>query len=128
MILFGAGSSIPFDIPGMADFTQRFLNECEYNLDLINAIKGALSNSEETIGVSLPFDLEALLSVLNDLAEIKPQKPISVATASLLLKEKLTAKTARKKYKTDAAKAFSTLNAFIFKTCMKPIVEGKKKG
>jgi hypothetical protein len=120
MILFGAGSSVPFGIPGMADFTKEFLETGKYDPDIVEVVKNAIANSDQTIGLVLPFDLESLLSVLNDLAEIKPQKPISVATVALLLRKKLTIKKAREKYKDGARSTYAKLNEFVFNTCMRP--------
>lgn len=128
MILFGAGSSVPFGIPGMLDFTTEFLETKEYDFELVEVIRDAIESSDQTIGLVLPFDLESLLSVLTDLSEIKPQKPISAATVALLLRKKLTIKKARTKYKDGARSTYSKLNEFIFNTCMRPIKEGKKKG
>ncbi len=88
MILFGAGSSIPFDIPGMAEFTKIFCEEYSGNVLIID-IKNALHESEGIVGISLSFDLETLLSVLNDLSGTI-RKPISVPTTALLLKQGLT--------------------------------------
>jgi DNA polymerase III epsilon subunit-like protein len=70
MILFGAGSSVPFEIPGMTGFTEQFIAKNKDMSEFIMNIKDAISKSEEMIGISLPFDLETLLSVLNDLSNM----------------------------------------------------------
>jgi len=127
MILFGAGSSIPFDIPGMAGFTKRFIARNDDITEFMTKIGKSISNSEEIIGVPLSFDLEALLSILNDLSEAKPEKPISIATASLLVEQGLDIKTAREKYGDVASTAFDRLRKFIFKICMQPIRKGERK-
>ena len=59
MILYGAGSSIPFDIPGMSGFTELFMKEKEDIATLFSEIQNGISESKETIGVSIEFDLEA---------------------------------------------------------------------
>jgi hypothetical protein len=128
MILLGAGSSIPFDIPGMRGFTDRFFAEHKEKSDLINNIRDAIEKSGEIIGISFSFDLETLLSVLNDLSGVKPEKPISIATASLLITEGLNTKTARKEYEDEASSTLDKLTEFIFKTCMEPIRKGRKEG
>lgn len=79
MILLGAGSSIPFNIPGMIGFTNDFKNFIKRDKDLIgfiNEIEDTTIKSEQIIGTSISFDLETLLSILTDLSAIQPEKPI----------------------------------------------------
>jgi len=128
MILFGAGVSTPFNIPGMLGFTEQFTVENKDIAEFIMNIKGAISHSEEMIGISISFDLETLLSVLNDLSGLIREKPISIPTTSLLLKEGLSIKAAREKYGDDATSALETLRYFIFNTCMEPIRRGNEEG
>jgi len=94
MILLGAGSSVPFGISGMAGFTEQFVKKNRDLSQFISKIKDAIVKSEEMIGVSLPFDLETLLSVLNDLSGVMDKKSISMPTASLLLTDRLSIKEA----------------------------------
>ena len=128
MILFGAGSSVPFGIPGMAEFTLRFLEENRDLSAFIRRIRKSIMKSEEMIGVSFPFDLETLLSVLNDLSGITDKKPISLPTASLLLAEGKKFKAAQKEYGEKALQALDRLVRFIFDVCMKPVKKGQKEG
>lgn len=128
MILFGAGSSVPFDIPGMAGFTEQFMEENSDISEFILTIRDAISKSEETIGVSFSFDLEALLSVLNDLSGTTKEKPISILTASVLLNQSLDLKGARKKFGDEASSTFDKLREFIFNRCMQPIKKGSQEG
>ena len=133
MILFGAGSSVPFGIPGMSGFTKQFLASYESSsgsgiTEFLNAIQGAIGLSEQMVGISFSFDLESLLSVLNDLSEAMSEKPISIPTASLLLKEKLNIKAARDKYRGQASIVLDSLRNFVFQKCMEPIKRGKQKG
>jgi len=125
--LFGAGSSVPFDIPGMVGFTDRFVQKFGES-PLINDIRDAMGESEEIIGIPFSFDLETLLSVLTDLSGAKPKKPISVATSTLLIKHGLNIETARKKYRSKASSSLVNLTEFIFNTCLAPIKKGKKDG
>ena len=74
MILLGAGSSIPFGIPGMKGSTDQFI-ATHGESELIAKIREAIDKSAETIGVRFSFDLESLLSVLNDLSGAKKEKP-----------------------------------------------------
>jgi len=127
MILLGAGSSVPFGIPGMAGFTKLFIKKNPDFSAFISKIEGAISKSKDTIGVSIPFDLETLLSVLSDLSGVT-DKPISIPTASLLLTNGLSIKKAREKYGDKASLALEKLMKFIFDTCMKPIKEGQEEG
>jgi hypothetical protein len=127
MILFGAGSSVPFDIPGMEGFTKQFLDRYKDKYSFIINIGEAIEESEGIIGFPLSFDLETLLAVLNDLSGEK-KKPISVPTTSLLLKEKLKLHEAREKYGKDGSSALIDLEEFIFNSCMQPIKNGKKEG
>lgn len=128
MILFGAGASTPFNIPGMIGFTEQFIAENEDISKFVVNIKDAVSHSEEMVGISISFDLETLLSVLNDLSGVMKEKPISIPTASLLLKEGLSIRAAREKYGNDATSALETLRYFIFNKCMEPIKKGKEEG
>lgn len=128
MILLGAGSSVPFDIPGMTGFTELFLSKHEETYKVIAIIKDAIGKSKNVVGIEFSFDLETLLSVLNDLAGVKPQKPISVPTACLLIGENLNIKGARDKYGSEASQALEKLTAFIFSKCMQPIRKGKEVG
>lgn len=128
MILFGAGSSVPFDIPGMAGFTEQFIDKNKDISGFIMNIKDAISKSEEIVGISFSFDLETLLSVLNDLSGVTREKTISIPTASLLLKERLVIKTAREKYGDTASSALERLTEFIFEVCMHPIKKGQEEG
>ena len=125
--MFGAGSSVPFDIPGMVGFTDRFVQKYGES-PLINDIRDAMGESEEIIGIPFSFDLETLLSVLTDLSGAKPKKPISVATSTLLIKHGLNIETARKKYRSKASSSLVKLTEFIFNTCLAPIKKGKKDG
>ena len=128
MILFGAGSSVPFGIPGMAEFTVRFLKENKDLSAFIHRIRNSIMKSEEMIGISFPFDLETLLSVLNDLSGISDKKSISLPTASLLLAEGKNIKAVRKEYGGKALQALDRLMRFIFDICMKPVKKGQKEG
>jgi len=86
MLLFGAGSSVPFKIPDMKKFTHDF----KANLDdpvlseFLGQIESALRNSERLIGTSITFDLESLMVVLQDLASAE-RKVISAPIFALLL-------------------------------------------
>ena len=84
--------------------------------------------SEEMIGIPFPFDLEILLSVLNDLSGVADKKAISLPTASLLLAEGKNIKAARKEYGEKALQALDRLMRFIFDVCMKPIKKGQREG
>jgi len=130
MIVLGAGASVPFDIPGMAGFTEQYkkLQDNEEVIKLINVIENAINNSGKTVGVSFSFDLESLLSVLTDLSGTMNEKPISVPTASLLIREKLTIDEARRKYMDTASFALDKLREFIFNKCIQPIKKGKQEG
>ena len=98
MILFGAGASTPFGIPGMKEFTDQFVRN---NVDLsefLTSINEGISKSKEYIGTDLPFDLETLLSVLNDLSGVTNEKPVSIPTTSLLLNMGLSLNKAKEKF------------------------------
>jgi len=125
MILLGAGSSVPFGIPGMAGFTIQFIEESKKVSYFLSNIEHAINKTEELVGISLPFDLETLLSVLNDLSS---EKKISIPTASLMLREGLNIKRLRAKYGKVASSTLERLRQFIFRTCMKPIKEGRAEG
>lgn len=125
MILFGAGSSVPFGIPGMTGFTTQFIEESKDISHFIGNLEDAINQSQELIGISLSFDLETLLSVLNDLSS---EKKISIPTASLLLREGLNTKEARARYGEDASSTLKRLREFIFRICMKPIKKGREEG
>jgi hypothetical protein len=132
MILLGAGSSVPFGIPGMEGFVTRFLNQGillwpDLN-ECVNSIKGAIDESVTAIGFRLTFDLETLLAVLSDLSGDAKKKPISIPTATLLLKESLNIEKARLKYSDKATLTLDRLREFIFSECMQPIENGKEKG
>jgi len=127
MILLGAGASTPFRIPGMIGFTDKFIAENQNKCSLVLEIREALKHSKDLIGTSIQFDLEALLSVLNDLSGLKKEKPISIPTASLLFEENLTLQAAREKYGLEAESALGILNLFIFNTCMQPIRTCRKE-
>ena len=126
MILFGAGSSIPFNIPGMKGFTEEFLKRNKSNL--LNAVRDAIDLSGETVGIDMSFDLESLLSVLSDLSGEAKEKPISLPTASFLLTHKTTKKEATKEYGKEALSTLQELRLFIFNTCMEPIKRGEREG
>lgn len=131
MILFGAGSSVPFDIPGMMGFTtqfKHFIEDSESRFSFIQDIEDAISKTEEIIGISISFDLETLLSLLTDLSGVISEKPISIPTASFLLKNGLNIKSAREKHKENAFDILNKLRDFIFKVCMKPIKNGRDSG
>jgi hypothetical protein len=128
MILLGAGASVPFDVPGMTGFTDQFILGYEKTSTLITDIRDAIDKSEEMIGISFSFDLETMLSVLNDLSGSNPKKPISVPTACLLIKQGLSLKTAREKYEEEASSALEKLRQFIFNTCIQPVKKGRKEG
>jgi hypothetical protein len=128
MILLGAGSSVPFDVPGMEGFTKRFIAEKKDLSGFICHIAEAINQSKEILGFELPFDLETLLAVLNDLSGSADEKPISIPTASLLLKETLSIKAAREKYGDQSQQALVTLREFMFDVCMQPIDDGRKSG
>lgn len=125
MILFGAGSSVPFGIPGMAGFTARFVEQNKDISHFIENIEDAVTKSEELVGISLSFDLETLLSILNDLSS---EKKISIPTASLLLKEGLNIKKARAEYGEVASSTLERLREFIFRSCMQPVRKGREEG
>lgn len=127
MILLGAGASTPFEIPSMIGFTNQFMVENQDKWSIVLEIREALKNSKDFIGTSIQFDLEALLSVLNDLSGLMKEKPISIPTASLLLKKNLTLQAAREKYGPEAESALGTLKLFIFNTCMQPIRTCRKE-
>jgi hypothetical protein len=128
MILFGAGSSVPFGIPGMAGFTEQFVSGNKGISEFLNEIEEAIRQSEKMVGISLPFDLETLLSVLNDLSGTTDEKPISIPTVSLLLKQNLNITKAREKYGNEASSTLEKLREFIFKKCMQPIKKGEEEG
>ena len=65
------------------------------------------------IGISLPFDLETLLSVLTDLSGVTSEKPISILTSSLMLKQDLKIQEAREKYQDEASLAFKRLKDYV---------------
>lgn len=126
MILFGAGSSIPFGVPGMMEFTESFISTRteEKSSSLLTLLREAISHSEETIGVPVAFDLETLLSVLNDLSSKELRKPISAPTASVLIGQKISLKQAREELGEPAASTLDDLKKYIFDTCMAPIKRG----
>jgi len=131
MIIFGAGSSVPFDIPGMMGFTEAFKHSIKNDTEIsvfVEGIEDAISQTGDIIGISLSFDLETLLSVLTDLSGATNEKPISIPTASLLLKQGLKINEARKKYQDKASSTLKELRDYVFKKCMRPIKEGKKEG
>ena len=128
MILFGAGSSVPFDIPGMTEFTEKFIDKNKDMSEFLMNIKDAIDKSEEMVGISFSFDLETLLSVLNDLSGVMKEKPITIPTTSLLLEQGLNIKIARGKFRDKATVALERLREFIFNTCMQPNRAGKEKG
>jgi hypothetical protein len=132
MILLGAGSSVPLGIPGMEGFVTRFLNQGillwpDLN-ECVSSIKDAIDESATAIGFRLTFDLETLLAVLSDLSGNAKKKPISILTATLLLKESLNIEKARLKYSDKATLTLDRLREFIFSECMQPIENGKEKG
>jgi hypothetical protein len=112
----------------MAGFTELFLSKYEETYKVITTIKDAIGKSGNIVGVDFSFDLETLLSVLNDLAGVKSEKPISVPTACLLISENLNIKQARDKYGSEALQALEKLTAFIFSQCIQPIKTGKEAG
>ena len=122
MILFGAGLSVPFGIPGMQGFTQKFIEENMDINDFLQLLNDAVNKTEETVGISLTFDLEVLLSILNDLSG-RREKAISMPTASLLMSHRLTLYEARKEYGPQALITLQKLQSFIFTTCLKPTKE-----
>ena len=128
MILLGAGSSVPFDVPGMMGITEQFASKYEETRTLIASIRDAINKSEEMVGIAFSFDLETMLSVLNDLSSARPKKPISIPTACLLIKQGLNLKAAREKYESEASSTLEKLTQFIFSTCIQPIKNGKKEG
>jgi len=131
MIIFGAGASVPFGIPGMVGFTAQYKKSFRDNKEvtnLLNVIEKAINHSGETVGISISFDLESLLSVLTDLSGTMNEKPISVPTASLLIREKLSIDEARRKYMNTASFALDKLREFIFNKCIQPIKKGKQEG
>lgn len=127
MILFGAGSSVPFGIPGMKGFTDRFIEKFGES-ELIGHIRDSIDKSEKILGISFSFDLETLLSVLGDLSSQSSKKPISAATSCLLINLTLNITGARKKFGNEATLKLKDLTQFIFETCLNPIKRGKKDG
>jgi len=119
--LFDAGASVPFGIPGMEGFTERFIKEHKDLSPFIFRIRNSIVKSEEMVGISLPFDLETLLSVLNDLSGVSDKKSISLPTTSLLLAEGKNIKEARKEYGKKAFLAHDRLMKFIFDACLPKI-------
>jgi len=127
MILFGAGSSAPFDIPCMVEFTESFVSQRDSS-PLITLVKEGISRSDSAIGTPFPFDLETLLSVLNDLSGMERRKPISIPTASILVSEGLNLKQAQEKFGKEATSTLHELRKYIFDICMEPIKKGRKEG
>ena len=115
MILLGAGSSVPFGIPGMVGFTENFIEKFGES-ELINHIRDSMGKSEEILGISFSFDLETLLSVFNDLANNSSKKPISAATSSFLINLGLNITVAREKYGLEASSKLEKLTQFIFES------------
>lgn len=126
MILLGAGSSVPFDIPGMQGFTDQFL--ATEKSDLLTRIADSIPKSRETVGVPIPLDLETLLSVLTDLSGASEDKPISLATMSFLLANSTNIEQAREKFGGESLRTLKKLKTCVFNTCMKPIKTGKMSG
>ena len=129
MILFGAGASVPFDIPTMSEFVIKYEDQCNEKESLFyEEIKSNIKNSDKTIGYSLEFDLESLLAILNDLSDKKIKKPISAATASFLINKKINFFQAKKEYNKISSTMLLNLKELIFNECIKPIAYGKKEG
>ena len=139
-ILLGAGSSTPFGIPAMKQFVLNFKLEIasdstskgrEIN-DFLGQIELALDESEKLVGTRIPFDLESLMVVLEDLVARK-DKPISAPTFALMLhlimKKRMEVgsyniKDARRTFSDKAEELLDRLRKFIFANCVKPIEVG----
>lgn len=131
MIIFGAGSSVPFGIPGMVGFTEGFKASIKSDTQLSSFIEGiedTIGQSKEMVGTSIPFDLETLLSILTDLSATSEGKPISIPTVTVLLKEGITIQEAYERYRQKSITGLQRLRDYIFEKCMKPIKKGKEKG
>ena len=134
MILLGAGSSVPFEIPGMLGFTENFKEHIEskdnddFN-NLLSKIEESISKSEEILDISLSFDLEMLLSILTDLSGAIGGKPITIPTSSFLIYHHFDhIGNARKEYGSNSLSLLNLLRDFIFKICIDPIEKGKNEG
>jgi len=125
MILFGAGSSIPFEIPTMATFTKDFkeaIRDTE-NEKLILHIEEAINEADQYIGAKIPYDLETLLSILTD---ITTERIITPPTAILLIKNQTNIKQFRENHNKVAKECLKILKQFIFKKCINPVAEARK--
>jgi hypothetical protein len=137
MILLGAGTSVPFEIPDMKGFVEGFRKESESEgpplHNLLVQIESALDNSEEVIGCKMPFDLESLMSVLQDLTV--EDRPISLPTFAFMLHTMsrkgmevgaYNIKDVRKRYHVSAKRLLKRLQNYVFKVCLKPIRKGQR--
>lgn len=133
MIFLGAGASAPLKIPIMGKMVEQFEERIEGNEEraFYYEIKEALAESEGSVGNAIAFDLESLLTILEDFSTTK--RAVSLASMSFVfhiiteLEEGEFVKEARKRYKVKAANLKKQLKNFIFEICMKPILAGIEK-
>jgi hypothetical protein len=134
MILFGAGSSVPFGIPAMKPFVAQFketIAKDVHQKSLLTHIESALENSEKLVGANLEFDLESLMVVLQDLSS--GNRPVSLPTFALMLYslenkyiQEHNTETLRDVFCVEAKELLQRLQLFIFEKCIEPIKAGQK--
>lgn len=109
-------------------------NKTELNEFLVQ-IELALGNSERLVGTKVPFDLESLMVVLQDLVASK-DSPISLPTFALLLhiitEKRMTVgqyniANTRQAFNERAQKLLDLLRRFISENCFKPIRIGYER-
>lgn len=116
---------------GMLGQIAREENESEF----IHSLEESIGRSGEYIDMAISYDLESLMAVLEDLAEGKEKRSVSYPTMAFLAHllsngviEKPSVKEAKKKFGATASILLDKVKETVFKSCARPIEEGKAEG